>query len=109
LIQESLSAGTMPAQAPSVVGVSVVDTPCSPEIRNMPAITMLAKILLIIGGLNWTFVGLAHVDLVAALTGQMTIACRAVYTLFGIAALWLSTVMMSNRLLGPIVAGTDDP
>jgi hypothetical protein len=32
-----------------------------------------------------------------------------VYTLFGIAALWLSTVMMSNRLLGPIVAGTDDP
>lgn len=63
--------------------------------------TTVAKLLLIIGGINWTLLGLAHVDLVAFVAGEMTFPCRAIYTLFGMAAVWLLAMMLSNTLLGP--------
>jgi uncharacterized protein len=53
------------------------------------AIDWIALILVIIGGLNWGLVGLFNFDLVATLLGEMTIAARVVYTLVGIAALWI--------------------
>jgi len=47
----------------------------------------VALILLIIGGINWAFVGLFGVDLVATLLGSMSPASRLVYILVGAAAL----------------------
>ena len=37
---------------------------------NMRAVDTIAKILLIVGGLNWALVGIAHFDLVAAIFGM---------------------------------------
>jgi uncharacterized membrane protein YuzA (DUF378 family) len=49
----------------------------------------VALILVIIGGLNWGLVGLLDIDLVAELFGSMTVISRVVYSLVGVAALWM--------------------
>ena len=55
----------------------------------MKTLNILTLLLIIIGGLNWGLVGLADIDLVAALFGgrQSTLA-RGVYVLLGISAVW---------------------
>ncbi len=56
----------------------------------MRVITMIALILLIVGGLNWLLVGLFQFDLVAALFGgQSEILSRIVYVLVGLSAIWV--------------------
>jgi uncharacterized membrane protein YuzA (DUF378 family) len=53
-------------------------------------ITMIALILLIVGGLNWLLVGLFQFDLVAELFGgQSAILSRIVYVLVGLSAIWV--------------------
>jgi len=58
----------------------------------MPAINVIAMILLIIGGLNWGLVGLFNFDLVAALfggtVGTYSTLSRVIFTIVGIAALY---------------------
>jgi uncharacterized protein len=49
----------------------------------------LALILVIIGGLNWGLIGLLEFDLVEYLFGAMSVLTRVVYSLVGIAALWM--------------------
>ncbi len=48
---------------------------------------LISYLLVIIGALNWGFIGIFNLDLVAKLLGDMTIWSRAVYALVGIAAL----------------------
>ena len=55
----------------------------------MKAITWIAWILVIIGGLNWGLVGFFDFDLVATILGDGTTAAKVVYDLVGIAALYL--------------------
>jgi uncharacterized membrane protein YuzA (DUF378 family) len=55
--------------------------------------TMVALMLLIIGGFNWALVGLFNMDFVAALFGPMTVAARAVYVAVGVAALYGLTLL----------------
>ena len=50
-------------------------------------VDMIAKILLIIGGLNWGLVGIFQWDLVQALLGSIPILARIVYILVGLAAI----------------------
>lgn len=46
-------------------------------------------ILVIIGALNWLFIGLFKFDMVAAIFGgQTTVLARIVYSFIGIAGLW---------------------
>ena len=45
-------------------------------------------ILLIVGGLNWGFVGVANYDLVADFCGVGTPLTKLVYTLVGISAVY---------------------
>ena len=45
----------------------------------------IVGLLVAVGALNWGFVGLFQVDLVATLLGAMSTAARAVYILIGIA------------------------
>lgn len=57
----------------------------------MKAFDTFAKILVIVGGLNWGLVGLFQFDLVAALFGgQDSMMSRIVYSLVGIAAVFLA-------------------
>jgi len=48
-----------------------------------------SKILTIIGALNWGLVGLLNFDLVAAIFGKKSIVSRLVYTLVGLAGVYL--------------------
>ena len=54
----------------------------------MKALNILTLILVIVGGLNWGLVGLADLDLVAALFGDGSVPARAVYVLVGLAAVY---------------------
>ena len=52
------------------------------------SIDMAAYSLLLVGALNWGFVGILGVDLVAMLLGSMSVLSRGVYILVGLAALY---------------------
>ena len=58
----------------------------------MKTLDVIAAVLLVIGGLNWGLVGMAHFDLVAAIFGMRfgdtSVLSAAVYTLVGLAALY---------------------
>ena len=54
----------------------------------------IALILSIIGCLNWGLVGIAKFDLVAWLFGgQGSVISRIIYTVVGLAGLWLITLL----------------
>ena len=50
---------------------------------------MVAKILVIIGAINWGLVGLFELDLVQLILGTIPILATVVYVLVGIAGLWM--------------------
>lgn len=54
----------------------------------MKALNLLTLILTIVGGVNWGLVGLADVDLVAAILGEGSALARTVYVLVGASALY---------------------
>lgn len=54
----------------------------------MKLLDKLAPILLIIGGLNWGFVGLFEFNLVGTIFGDVSTAATVVYTLVGLAGLY---------------------
>ena len=63
-------------------------------------IDKIALILLIVGGVNWGFVGLAQFDLVAlAFGGAASLISRVVYTLVGLSALWCITLLFRDGAL----------
>jgi uncharacterized membrane protein YuzA (DUF378 family) len=68
----------------------------------MKTLNLVTLILAIIGGLNWGLVGLAHVDVVAALFGVDTAVTRIVYVIVGLSALWqivpLSKAFATNEV-----------
>ncbi|HET9456947.1 MAG TPA: DUF378 domain-containing protein [Candidatus Limnocylindrales bacterium] len=59
----------------------------------------LFLLLVIVGGLNWLLVGVAQVDLVAALTGaefgETNLISSAIYILVGISAIGLLPTLAS--------------
>ena len=58
----------------------------------MKTLDVIAAVLLVIGGLNWGLVSVAHFDLVAAIFGmkfgETSTLSSAVYALVGLAALY---------------------
>jgi uncharacterized protein len=60
--------------------------------ENMKTLDVLAVVLLVVGGLNWGLVGLAHFDLVATIFGmkfgETSALSSGVYILVGLAALY---------------------
>ena len=48
----------------------------------------IALILLIVGAINWGVVGLANIDLVAALLGTVPLIQTSLYVLVGLAGLY---------------------
>ena len=63
----------------------------------MKYITLLAFILLIVGGLNWGLVGFFGFDLVAALFGMMSPLSRLVYDLVGLSAIWVAFDLLKDQ------------
>ena len=49
----------------------------------------IAWILVVVGAINWGLVGILNFDLVATLLGEMTTVSRVVYSLVGVAGLWI--------------------
>ena len=58
----------------------------------MRTLDVVAAVLLVVGGLNWGLVGVAHFDLVAAIFGmrfgETSMLSTTVYSLVGLAALY---------------------
>jgi uncharacterized membrane protein YuzA (DUF378 family) len=63
--------------------------------KNLNSFDWVAMILVIVGGLNWGLVGLFKFDLVAAIFGDLSALSRIVYTLVGIAAVYVAAMSMS--------------
>jgi len=61
----------------------------------MKALKIISIILVIVGGLNWGLVGLFNFDLVAAIFGVMSTLSKIVYTLVGLAAIYVAVVSKS--------------
>lgn len=57
----------------------------------------ICLILVIIGGLNWGFVGLLNFDLVATLFGTMSFLSKLVYDLVGLSAVYLLFSLFSKK------------
>ena len=60
-------------------------------------VTMIAKILLIIGGLNWGLVGLWDYNLVEVLLGAWPTVVTIVYALVGLSALWILGKLLFHK------------
>ena len=59
----------------------------------------IALILVIVGAINWGFVSLFSLDLVAFFFGgPLTIASRIVYGLVGLGGLWCISLLFRNVL-----------
>ncbi|MBS0626219.1 MAG: DUF378 domain-containing protein [Verrucomicrobia bacterium] len=54
----------------------------------MKAIGYIAKLLVIIGALNWGLVGFFQYDLVSSIFGGMTMGARVIFALVGLAGLY---------------------
>ncbi|EKE16158.1 MAG: hypothetical protein ACD_11C00029G0038 [uncultured bacterium] len=57
--------------------------------KNLSAFDWVVLILVVVGSLNWGLVGLFNFDLVGVIFGKMSIVSRGVYTIVGIAGLYL--------------------
>lgn len=55
----------------------------------MQILIKILAIVCLIGALNWGFIGLFNIDLVALIFGNMTILTRLIYTLVGLSAIML--------------------
>lgn len=56
-----------------------------------------ALILVIIGAINWGFIGLFGIDIVATLFGgQLSVLSRIIYALVGVAGLWSITILFKR-------------
>jgi uncharacterized membrane protein YuzA (DUF378 family) len=64
--------------------------------KNMKALNLLTKILLVVGGLNWGLVGIAQFDLVAALFGEGSALARVVYSLVGVSAIVQAVMLFAG-------------
>lgn len=57
--------------------------------EKLSAVDWIAMILVVVGGLNWGLVGLFEFDLVATIFGDMSTLSRVVYSLVGLAAIYV--------------------
>lgn len=65
--------------------------------KNHHVMHLIAKILLIVGGLNWGLIGLFHFNLVGAIFGDMYVLSRIIYVLVGLAAVYKLVCWIRNK------------
>jgi uncharacterized membrane protein YuzA (DUF378 family) len=64
----------------------------------MKLITILALVLVIVGGLNWGLVGLFQLNLVTALFGVGSVLSNIVFVLVGLSAAYVAVVVLPKEL-----------
>ena len=68
----------------------------------MKKLDVLARVLLVIGGLNWGLVGIFHFDLVAAIVGrhfgEISAISSVIYVLVGLAAVYEARIWKTIQL-----------
>ena len=57
--------------------------------KKANVVDWVAGILVLVGALNWGFVGFFDINFVSMIFGDMTMLTRAVYGLVGVAGLWM--------------------
>ena len=73
--------------------------------RKLTPIDWVALVLVVVGGLNWGLVGIFGFDLVAAIFGEMSVLSRIVYTLVGIAAVYMGAIAYFLRRRPETITG----
>jgi len=63
----------------------------------MKTVTLVAVVLLIVGGLNWGLVGAFDFNLVDTLFGEGSVWARIVYVLVGLAAVWKLVALFTEK------------
>jgi len=63
--------------------------------KELNALDWIVIILILIGGLNWGVLGLFNVNVIGLIFGEMTTITRIIYTLVGVAAVYLAILSMS--------------
>ncbi len=63
----------------------------------MKLTSIIAFILVIVGALNWLLIGLFDFNLVATIFGPISFISRTIYTLVGIASLWIIFFIFAFR------------
>lgn len=63
----------------------------------MKLTSVIAFILVIVGALNWLLIGLFDFNLVAMIFGPISFISRTIYTLVGIASLWIIFFIFAFR------------
>ena len=58
--------------------------------NKLNTLDWVAIVLVVVGALNWGLVGLFKFDLVATIFGDMSLLSRIVYSLVGLAAIYLA-------------------
>lgn len=61
--------------------------------KKLSTIDWVAFVLVIVGALNWGLVGFFKFDLVATILGDMTFLARIVYSLVGLAAVYVAILV----------------
>ena len=64
--------------------------------KNLNAFDWVVLILLVIGGINWGFVGILNIDLVSSLFGVMSTLTRIVYSIVGLSAVYTVLILSSK-------------
>lgn len=67
------------------------------EEERMKTLTLVAVVLLVVGGLNWGLVGAFDFNLVDSLLGEGSVLARVVYVLVGLAAVWKTVTLFTDR------------
>jgi len=62
----------------------------------MKMLSMVALLLLVVGGVNWGLVGLLDLDLVAMIFGEMSMLARVVYVLVGASAVYVAATELTK-------------
>ncbi len=57
----------------------------------------IAMLLVIVGALNWGLIGALNMNLVQKLTGNNALISKLIYTLVGVAALYIVMKKLSNK------------
>lgn len=60
--------------------------------KDMKMVSMVAMLLLVVGGLNWGLVGLLNLNLVWMLFGWMPMLVNLIYILVGVSAVYVAVV-----------------
>lgn len=64
----------------------------------MKVLTLIALVLLVVGGLNWGLVGLFQFDLVATIFGVASLLSNVVYILVGLSAVYIAAVLLPKEM-----------